>query len=239
VAIEIGADAVEDLARELILFPFLCVESENVFSHKIHAFALQLHQVVLQEVLQALVELESNELSTSSRSLLLDALTATTNRLTVARIAQSRLLMDTGAVVVDMAVGCWISMVSSSGEIAKYSRIQLHVPRNSHFLFSFVDLFDAFLEVCPYFLEIDVFQTRVAAEIRSRCHDALTLPLLRPQNRKYFPLLLLGTTDSDYRRLTFFVKRFCVLISNTRARMVGATMFSSRFAFLFSLQKYQ
>lgn len=102
-AIEIGTDAVEDLARELVLFPFLCIERENVFAHQIDALAFQLDEVVLKEVLQALVQLKSDQLSASGGSLLCHALTTATDGFTVAGGANSRLLVDTGAVVVDMS----------------------------------------------------------------------------------------------------------------------------------------
>lgn len=103
VAVEVGANAVEDLARELVLLPLLGVECEHVLAHQVDSLAFQLHQVVLEEVLQALVEFQANELGPSSRSLLLDALTAATNSFTVACVAQTRLLVDAGAVVIDVA----------------------------------------------------------------------------------------------------------------------------------------
>lgn len=105
VSVEIGANAVEHLWRELILFPFLRVERQHIFAHQVLAFLLEQLEIFLQEVFQSFVELETDELSAASGWLLLSALTAASNCFRCATWAANWLLMDAGAVVVDMTDG--------------------------------------------------------------------------------------------------------------------------------------
>lgn len=102
--IQISTYAVENFARELIFFPLFSVESEDILAHKIHSFLFELFQVFLEEVLQAFVQFEPNQLSSSCGSLCLSALAATANSLTVTCTAQCWLLVHTCAVIVNMSM---------------------------------------------------------------------------------------------------------------------------------------
>lgn len=78
----------------------------------------------------------------------------------------------------------------------KFLRIKLHVARYCHFLFALVDLLDAFLEISPYLLQVDVLQASVAAEAwwSVCCHD-----------------------DDPLRRFSYFVRSvFCSDSDNLR-----------------------
>lgn len=105
--IQVGANTVQHFARELIFLPFLCVKCQNIFAHQIDAFAFELFQILLEEVLETLIEFKANELSASWNGLL-SRLWWSSSRATIRLVGVSSLngiglLMDTCAIVIDVS----------------------------------------------------------------------------------------------------------------------------------------
>lgn len=95
--VQVGADTVQHLARELILLPALGVEAQHFLVHQIDPILVQPHEVVLEKLLQPFVQLLADQLGPARRCA--DAFFRYLRR---AR-ARVGLLVDTRTVIVDMS----------------------------------------------------------------------------------------------------------------------------------------